>query len=120
QVQFDVKGVGEILAGFTDAKDLYPSHTHERLIKVMKHFELCFEFTDRPGHYLIPRHLHDNELDIPWDDTDALMFQYHYETLPDAVISRFIVRMNQYITKQYYWKNGVFLQRGENRAKIKA
>jgi hypothetical protein len=86
----------------------------------MQHFELCFEFTDRPSHYLIPRHLHDNELDIPWDDANALKFQYHYETLPDAVISRFIVRMNQYITKQYYWKNGVFLHSGENRAKIKA
>jgi hypothetical protein len=94
--------------------------THRRLIDVMKHFELCFEFTDRPGHYLIPRHLHDNELDIPWDDTTALKFQYHYEVLPDAVISRFITRMNQYITKQYYWKNGVFLHSGENRAKIKA
>jgi len=86
----------------------------------MKHFELCFEFTDRRGHYLIPRHLHDNELDIPWDDASALKFQYHYEVLPDAVISRFITRMNQYITKQYYWKNGVFLHSGENRAKIKA
>lgn len=67
-----------------------------------------------------PRDLHDNELDIPWEDADALKFQYRYETLPDSVISRFIVRMNQYITKQYYWKNGVFLHSGENRAKIKA
>jgi hypothetical protein len=90
----------------------------------MKDFDLCFEFTDRHGHYLIPCHLHDNELDIPWDDADALKFQYDYETLPHAIISRFIVRMNEYITKQYYWKNGVFLQksggRRENRAKIKA
>ncbi len=120
QGQFDLKDVGNILAGLPDAQVHYPSHTHERLIKVMQHFELCFEFTDRPGHYLIPRHLHDNELDIPWDDASALKFQYHYETLPDAIISRFIVRMNQYITKQYYWKNGVFLHSGENRAKIKA
>ena len=123
QGQFDLKDVGKILAGLPDAKDHYPSHTHQRLIDVMRHFELCFEFTDRPGHYLIPRHLHDNEPDIPWDDADALKFQYHYETLPDSVISRFIVRMNQYITKQYYWKNGVFLRkwRGrKNRAKIKA
>jgi internalin A len=121
--QFDLKDVGEILAGLPDAKSRYPSHTHRRLIDVMRHFELCFEFTDRRGHYLIPRHLHDNELDIPWDDKDALKFQYHYETLPDSVISRFIVRMNQYITQQYYWKNGVFLQSGEgdkNLAKIKA
>jgi GTPase SAR1 family protein len=120
QGQFDLKDVGEILSRLPDAAQHYPSHTHRRLIDVMKHFELCFEFTDRPGHYLIPRHLHDNELDIPWDDTDALKFQYNYEVLPDAVISRFITRMNQYITKQYYWKNGVYLHSDENRAKIKA
>jgi internalin A len=122
QGQFDLKNVGEILAGVVpDAHVHYPSHSHERLIKVMQRFQLCFEFTDRPGHYLIPRHLHDNELDILWDETEALKFQYYYvETLPDFIISRFIVRMNQYITQQYYWKNGVFLHSGENRAKIKA
>ncbi len=121
QGQFYLKDVGPILAGLPNAKGRYPSHTHERLIKVMQQFELCFEFTDRPDHYLIPRHLHDSELDILWDETDALKFQYHYvETLPDSIISRFIVRMNQYIQKQYYWKNGVFLHSGGNRAKIKA
>ena len=121
QGQLELKDVGKILAGLPDAKERYPPHTHRRLIEVMKDFELCFEFTDRPGHYLIPRHLHDNELDIPWEETDALKFQYHYvETLPDSIISRFIVRMNQYITKQYYWKNGVFLHSGGNRAKVKA
>src|SRR6185295_9332092 len=118
--QFDLKDVGRILEAIPETRGRYPAHTHHRLIDVMKHFELCFEFTDRPGHYLIPRHLHDNELDIPWDDGDALKFQYEYETLPDSVISRFIVRMNQYIQQQYYWKNGVFLHDGENRAKIKA
>ncbi len=118
--QFDLKEVGKILDAIPDTRGRYPAHTHRRLIAVMEHFQLCFEFTDRPGHYLIPRHLHDTELDIPWDDANALKFQYHYaETLPDSVISRFIVRMNQYITKQYYWKNGVFLHSGENRAKIK-
>jgi hypothetical protein len=90
----------------------------------MRSFDLCFEFTDRSGHYLIPRHLHDNEPNIPWDDTSALKFQYHYETLPDSVISRFIVRMNQFITGQHYWKNGVFLvedvKGDQNRAKVKA
>jgi hypothetical protein len=123
QGQFDLKNVGKILASLPNANEHYPAHTHERLIKVMRHFELCFEFTDRPGHYLIPRHLHDNEPEIPWDDEGALKFQYHYETLPDSVISRFIVRMNQFITGQHYWKNGVFLESGEgeqNLARIKA
>lgn len=123
QGQFDLKDVGKILANLPDSKKHYPSYTHERLIRVMRHFELCFEFTDRPGHYLIPRHLHDNEPDTPWDDEGSLKFQYHYETLPDSVISRFIVRMNQYITESNYWKNGVFLESGEgekNLAKIKA
>lgn len=120
QGQFDLKDLGKILTKLPAGTEHYPEHTHERLIKVMRHFELCFEFTDRPGHYLIPRHLHDNELDIPWDESGMLKFQYHYETLPDAIISRFIVRMNQYIIGQYYWKNGVFLHSGENRAKVKA
>lgn len=121
QGQFDLKDAAEILDDLPDAKNRYPSFTHERLIKVMKHFELCFEFTDRPDHYLIPRHLHDNELDIVWDDGSALRFEYHYvETLPDSIISRFIVRMNQYIQEHHYWKNGVFLESGENRAKTKA
>lgn len=118
--QFGLKDVGQILTGLPDARDRYPAHTHRRLIDMMRYFELCFEFTDRPGHYLIPGHLHANEPDVPWDDTDALKFQYHYETLPDSVISRFIVRMNQYIHNQYYWKTGVFLHGGGNRAKIKA
>jgi internalin A len=88
----------------------------------MRHFELCFEFTDRKDHYLIPRHLHDDEnaLDVPWNEQDGLAFQYHYETLPDSIISRFIVRMNQYIQKQYYWKTGVYLSNKENRARVKA
>ncbi|HEX5731603.1 MAG TPA: COR domain-containing protein [Blastocatellia bacterium] len=121
QGEFDMKDVGKILNVLPDAKSRYPQHTHQRLIDVMKHFELCFEFTDRTGHYLIPRHLHDNEPDSPWDETDALKFQYHYpETLPNAVISRFIVRMNRYIYNQNYWKNGVFLHSPENQAKIKA
>jgi small GTP-binding protein len=121
QGQFDLTDISPILAGLPQTKDRYPAHTHRRLIDVMKHFYLCFEFTDRPGHYLIPHHLHDNELDIPWDEAEALKFQYHYvETLPDFIISRFIVRMNRYIQQQYYWKNGVFLHRDQNRAKIKA
>ncbi|HJQ25488.1 MAG TPA: COR domain-containing protein [Blastocatellia bacterium] len=118
--QFDLNNMGEILAGLPDANVRYPPHTHRRLIDVMRHFELCFEFTDRRSHYLIPQHLDDNELDIPWDDAEALKFQYHYEILPNAIISRFIVRMNQYIRQQYYWKNGIFLHDGENRARIKA
>lgn len=123
QGQFDLGDIGQILAELPEVRKNYPVHTHERLIRVMRHFELCFEFTDRPGHYLIPRHLHDNEPDVPWDDADALKFQYHYETLPDSVISRFIVRMNQHITQPHYWKNGVFLESGDgkkNLAKVKA
>jgi len=121
QGQFDLRDVSTILAGLPDVDSRYPKHTHKRLIDVMRHFELCFEFTDRPGHYLVPRHLPDNEVDIAWEDTGALRFQYHYvETLPDSIISRFIVRMNQYIQEHYYWKNGVILHSGENRAKIKA
>lgn len=122
QGQFALENVGRILALIPEGEKRYPSYTHRRLIDVMRHFELCFEFTDRPGHYLIPRHLHDSESNFPWDEADTLKFQYHYETLPDSIISRFIVRMNRHIKQQHCWKTGVFLESGEgdNLAKIKA
>lgn len=120
QGRFNIKNVGNILNSNPLTNGRYPTHTHRKIIEIMKRFELCFEFYGLEGDYLIPRHLYDNELDIPWTESDSIRMEYHYDTLPDVIISRFIVRMNQYIQNQYYWKNGVFLHNRENRAKIKS
>jgi internalin A len=51
---------------------------------------------------------------------DILPFQYHYNVLPGSIISRFIVRMNRLISKNTYWRNGVVLTKGSNKALVKA
>src|SRR5208282_2489260 len=82
-------------------------------------FELCFEFDAPPNTFLLPGKLSPDEPDTgSWDD--ALRFQYHYEVLPSSVISRFIVRMKPVISRNTYWRNGVVIAKGGNRALVKA
>jgi hypothetical protein len=87
---------------------------------MMEKFELCFKFENSsPPTYLIPDLLPKNEPDTGcWEG--ALNFQYHYEVLPSSVISRFIVRMNHYISNRTYWRNGVVIAKSGNRALVKA
>jgi internalin A len=98
----------------------YPPRQHLFILGMMKKFELCFEFDDATNlTYLIPDLLPKNEPDTgSWND--ALQFQYHYEVLPSSVISRFIVRMNPFISNRTYWRNGVVISKDGNRALVKA
>ena len=86
----------------------------------MQKFELCFPLEGYENKkYLLPDLLTKEEPETgDWRDT--LPFQYHYNVLPGSIISRFIVRMNQLIAKRTYWRNGVVLTKGGNKALIKA
>ncbi|HYY42928.1 MAG TPA: COR domain-containing protein, partial [Pyrinomonadaceae bacterium] len=53
-----------------------------------------------------------------WDG--ALAFQYHYNVLPSSIISRFIVRMHQYVHKHTLWRTGAVLKNDANKALVKA
>ncbi len=104
-------------------KQSYPTKKeHQFIIDMMQKFELCFSFDDEKHCYLIPELLQKSEPDLNWETENSLAFQYHYDVLPHSVISRFIVRMNQYISKQTYWRTGVVLayQNDSNKALIKA
>jgi internalin A len=107
-------GMGSIL----DSKK-YPKNKHRFIIEMMGKFELCFGFE---GHkkFLIPDLLSKEEPDLNWDYDNSLAFQYHYNFLPNSVISRFIVRMHPSISQKTYWKTGVVLIREGNKALVKA
>jgi internalin A len=101
-------------------KQNYPTRKeHQFIMDMMQKFELCFPFEDHQT-YLIPELLQKEEPDINWNEQDSLAFQYHYDILPPSVISRFIVRMHEYISKQTYWRTGVVLQYENNKALIRA
>lgn len=100
-------------------REKYPESKHRFIIEMMEKFELCFGFE---GHqkFLIPDLLSKEEPDLNWSYDDSLAFQYHYNFLPNSIISRFIVRMHPYISRDTYWRTGVVLKKGQNKALIKA
>ncbi len=97
----------------------YPADQHEFIIEMMKKFELCFAFQDGADRFLIADLLPLSAPDTG-DWVGALHFEYHYDVLPGSVISRFIVRMHAFISKQTYWRRGVVLERDGHRALVHA
>lgn len=99
----------------------YPYSTHLFIIEMMRKFELCFDHTGEHKKYLIPDLLPKEEPYLDWINIpDSLRFEYHYDVLPNSIISRFIVRMNSYIAGQTYWRNGVVVRNATNQALVKA
>jgi internalin A len=98
----------------------FPRNRHRFILEMMEKFELCFEFPDNREHYLIPGHLQKEGPDLNWNYDDCLAFEYHYKILPGSIISRFIVRMNEYISRKTYWLTGVVLTHEYNKALVKA
>ncbi|MEL7351125.1 MAG: COR domain-containing protein [Cyanobacteria bacterium P01_A01_bin.116] len=98
----------------------YPSSKHLFILDIMRKFELCFPVGGFENErYLLPDLLSKEEPETgTWDN--ALPFQYHYNILPGSIMSRFIVRMNPLISKRTYWRNGIVLTKGGNKALAKA
>lgn len=99
----------------------YPHNKHIFIINMMRKFELCFALDGSDDkRFLIPDLLPKEE-PYTGEWLNALAFEYHYNVLPHSIISRFIVRMNNYIHQHTYWRNGVVLvYEGNNLALVKA
>lgn len=74
-----------------------------------KKFDLCFELDD--GDFIVPRLLPVDEIDISWpDDNHSSRFEIRYKFMPKGILSRLIVKMNQDIHEDKYWRYGVLLK----------
>jgi internalin A len=100
----------------------YPSERHPFLFELMRKFELCVRFPDDEGRYLIPQLLDKQQPPEAetFDPTQCLNFQYHYTSLPEGLLPRFIVRTYILSTDQPRWRTGVILEFEGNRALVKA
>lgn len=88
----------------------YKAKTRE-LLSLMKNrkFDLCFELPD--GDFLVPRLLPVDEIEHDWaHETENLKFEIHYKFMPKGILTRLIVKMNQDIDRQLYWRYGVLLK----------
>lgn len=95
-------------------------HKIRELITLMKNkkFDLCFELSQ--GNYLVPRLLPVDEIEHSWiHDSNNLRFEIHYQFMPKGILTRLIVKMNQDILDNYYWRYGVVLKYLETKALIR-
>lgn len=91
----------------------------EELLALMMKFELCYKVPDS-SIYIIPELLPVNEPDISWDETKSIKIRFVYEFMPKGIITKFIVRMNNYImNERLVWKEGVVLEWEYQKALIK-
>lgn len=110
----------EHLPGVLDRKE-YPQAMHLYLLDLMRKFELCYEFYDGDGHYLVPELLGKEEPDLKeCVAADALRFTYHYNVLPQGLLPRFTVRSRALNKNLPRWRTGVVLAWDGNRAVVKA
>jgi internalin A len=99
----------------------YPRQMHLYLLDLMRKFELCYEFYDSAGHYLVPELLPKEEPDLKeFSGPDTLHFEFRYNILPEGLLPRFIVRSRALNRDLQRWRTGVVLQWDGNRAVVKA
>ena len=99
----------------------YPPAMHLYLLDLMRKFELCYEFYESAGHYLIPELLGKEEPDLKeFTAVDALRFEYSYNIVPEGLLPRFIVRSRALNKNLPRWRSGVVLEWDGNRALVKA
>ena len=90
--------------------NIYPRNKYMFIIDMMHKFELCFGFEEYDNKRFLVPDLLSKEEPYTGDWENSIAFQYHYDVLPSSVISRFIVRMHTYISKNTYWRQGVVLE----------
>ncbi|ESA35951.1 small gtp-binding protein [Leptolyngbya sp. Heron Island J] len=116
---------GELLVGdlayILDAIK-YPPERHNLLLELMHKFELCFRFPEDDCRYLIPEQLDKQQPSEAeeFKPEECLNFQYHYPTLPEGLLPRFIVRSHILSRDLSRWRTGVILEKEGNRALVKA
>lgn len=108
------------LSGVLDPQ-VYPKAMHLYLLDLMRKFELCYEFYESAGYYLVPELLGKEEPDLrEFGAADALRFEYRYNILPEGLLPRFIVRSRALNKDLPRWRTGVLLAWDGNRAVVKA
>ena len=95
------------------------SGMRDELLQLMMRFQLCYEIPGSAGHYIAPQLLTENQPAYDWEETNNLLLRYTYEFMPDGILTRFIVMMQQWIADQEcVWKNGVVLENNETWAEV--
>jgi small GTP-binding protein len=95
----------------------YPRGKRLFIVDMMKKFELCYDIGG--DTFLVPDLLpKDEPYTGEWNG--ALVFKYSYAVLPSSIMSRFIVKMKDFVHQPSTWRSGTILKKDSNTAFIKA
>lgn len=102
----------------------YPSEKERSYIMdMMDRFELCYQMPDVRDTYFVPGAFpKDRPKKIVWlyQPHEIIRFQYHYDVMPGSIMSRFIVKMHNFIRGRDYWRNGLVIKRNNCHAFVRA
>jgi internalin A len=109
---------------YDDIKRIWSNVEHKdkqrELISLMKNkkFDLCFELAS--GEYLVPRLLPVDEIEHNWiSSLENSKFEFRYNFMPKGILARLIVKLNNDIFENKYWRYGVVLHYENTKAIIK-
>ncbi len=95
----------------------YPRGKRLFIVDMMKKFELCYDIDG--DTFLVPDLLpKDEPYTGEWDG--VLAFKYDYGVLPSSIMSRFIVKMKDFVHQPSTWRSGTILMKDGNTAFVKA
>jgi len=89
----------------------YNERTYLLRLMLKDNFDICYEIGTR--QYIVPMLLPNHQPDYQWDYSDNLGFRIQYPFMPEGIISRFMVRMNEMIDNSLIWLEGVVLKSPE-------
>jgi hypothetical protein len=107
-------------------RDKYDMVERGKLLNLMKKdsFEVCYAVECKPNTYLAPQLLTEDRPPYKWNDNDTLKFRFQYKFMPEGIITRLIVRLNELLAKgdkgDLVWRNGMVLKKDGCRAQVQA
>jgi len=94
------------------------SKVRDELLALMIKFELCYQI-ENSNLFIAPQLLPVEQPFYKLQNEPRICIKYVYEFMPKGIMTRFIVRMHNYIKNQdWVWKEGVILERNNIESKI--
>jgi internalin A len=91
-----------------------------KLLQLMlkDNFELCYRLPGKGEIYRIPLLLSKTKPEYNWDNTFQFQFRIHYPFMPKGIVSRLIVRLNEYLEHETVWYEGAVFKNNGVRTQV--
>ncbi|NVO11503.1 MAG: leucine-rich repeat domain-containing protein, partial [Bacteroidales bacterium] len=80
-------------------------------LMLKNHFEVCYSLESKPSYYIVPTKLPNRKPEHEFEAPNSLRFLYLYPFIPEGLLSRLIVRMQEYIEEGKVWLTGAIFHK---------